>query len=377
MRTQPICKTQVVQFLLGCLLETSKRSVDLIEATKPEPKLSSEPAGKKLLKQVGAALLAVLFIWLSFRGANLEQVWKYAKESDWSYLALTFLSGLLSHLLRAVRWLLLLKPLSPKKISLWNAFSAIIYGYVANLIVPRGGELVRLVSFTTTEKLPMAGVLSTLLIDRLLDVVLLMLLLGSTLTILPASITSSMPWLLPGGASLSILTLIALVALPFLGRIAAYMVTLKPIARFIPESLSGRLQELINQFNEGTKSLTNPVVYPAIAGLSLIIWFLYWLNFYLVLKAFHLDQQVTLLDSFIVFAVGSVGVLIPTPGSIGSFHFLVSQALILTSNVSKDMALSFVSTLHAMSFALVPCPVALFCLIVNLTLKKTRTAPEN
>jgi hypothetical protein len=281
-----------------------------------------------------------------------------------------FLSGLLSHVLRAVRWVLLLKPLSPKKISLWNAFSAIMYGYVANLVIPRGGEVVRLVSFTATEKLPMAGVLSTLLIDRLLDVVLLMLLLGSTLTILPASITSSMPWLLPGGASLSALTLIALIALPFLGRIFAYLVNLKPIAKLIPKTISARLQELITQFNEGTKSLTNPVVYPAIAGLSLAIWFLYWVNFYLVLKAFHLDQVVSLLNSLIVFAVGSVGVLIPTPGSIGSFHFLVSQALMLTSNVDKDMALSFVSTLHAMAFALVPCPVALFCLLVNLTLKK-------
>ena len=313
-------------------------------------------------------------VWLSFRGANLEQVWKYAKESDWSYLALMFVSGLASHVVRAVRWLLLLKPVSQHKISLWNAFTAVMYGNAANLIIPRGGEVVRLLSLTNAEKLPVASVLSTLLIDRLLDVAFLGLLLGATLTVLPPSITSSMPWLLPGGAVLSIVTLAALIALPFMGRIASYVIALGPIHKLIPEHLHAQLKVLLDQFDEGTKSLTNPIIYPAIAILSFVIWFLYWLNFYFVFIAFHLGDIVTPVKSLIVFTVGTAGVLIPTPGAVGSFHFLVSQALILTCNVSQDMALSYVSTLHALSFVLVPVPVALFCLVVNLFLKKNDSA---
>lgn len=322
-------------------------------------------------------MLAVLLVWVSFRGANLEEVLKYAKESDWSYLGLMFLSGLFSHVFRAIRWQLLLKPLTTKRISVWNAFSAIMYGYAANLLVPRGGEVVRLFSITKTESLPLAGVLSTLLIDRLLDVAVLMLLLGATLTILPPSITASMPWLLSGGAALSIVTILALVLMPFFGRVLAYLLALKPVAKLIPAAIEKRLDTLISQFNEGTKAITNPVTYPAIALLSIVIWVLYWLNFYLVIKAFRLDDTVSLINSLIVFTVGSVGVLLPTPGSIGSFHFLVSQALMLATGVSKDVALSYASTLHALAFVIVPCPIALGCIAINLLRQKKNSLPES
>lgn len=279
-------------------------------------------------------------------------------------------TSLFSHFLRAVRWLILLKPLSPKPISLWNSFCAIIYGYAVNVVIPRGGELVRLLAITKSENLPWAGVLSTLLIDRLLDMALLLLLLGSTLIVLPVSITAAMPWLLPGGIILSGGVVLGLIALPFTGRILTALIVSPPIKKLIPPALETSIAKLVDQFTEGTKSLTNPVVYPAITLLSLLMWFLYWLNFYLVICAFRLTGAIDLLNSLIAFAVSSIAVLIPTPGSIGSIHFLVSQALILISGIDKTVALSLASVLHALSFVLVPCLCALVCLLTNLCLQK-------
>jgi uncharacterized protein (TIRG00374 family) len=280
-------------------------------------------------------------------------------------LGLVCLASLASHVLRAVRWQILLKPLSGTKVSLWNSFVAVMYGYAVNVAIPRGGELVRLLTIAKSENLAWAGVLSTLLIDRLLDIALLLLVLGSTLTILPPSITNSMPWLLPGGATLAGVTVVALMALPFMGKIMAKVVAWKPIEKLIPARIEQSLQQLITQFDEGTKSLSNPLAYPIIAALSLAIWLLYWLNYYLVVKALHLDAIVSPLNAWIVFAVGCVGVLIPTPGSIGSVHFLVSQGLMLTAGVDKDQALAFATVLHGLSFILVPCPTALICLAIN------------
>jgi hypothetical protein len=193
------------------------------------------------------------------------------------------------------------------------------------------------------------------------------------LTILPSSITASMPWLLPGGAILSLLTFLALLALPFIGQLITQLLAWQPIRKLIPEAIEATMLKLVDQFNEGTRSLTNPVLYPAITLLSFLIWFLYWLNFYLIVRAFHLSTVVSPLNSLIAFAVSSVSVLVPTPGSIGSVHLLVSQALILTCGINKDVALSFATMLHALCFVLVPCAAALVCLAVNLYLdKRTR-----
>jgi len=276
------------------------------------------------------------------------------------------LTSLLSHLLRSIRWLFLLRPLSSKKVALWNSFCAVIYGYAVNLAIPRGGELVRLLAITKTEKLPAAGVLSTLLIDRLLDIALLMLLLAATLTILPDSVARSMPWLLPFGVVLSLFTLSALLALPVIGPLTIRLLAWQPLKTLLPQNIERIILTFLNQFNEGTRSLTSPVTYPAITFLSFLIWFFYWLSFYLVVWAFHLGSIVSPIKSLAAFALGSVSVLVPTPGSIGSVHLMVSQSLMLIAGINKDMALSFATILHALSFVLVPCIAAIFCFVVNM-----------
>ena len=245
-----------------------------------------------------------------------------------------------------------------------------MFGYAVNVVVPRGGEIVRLITLSKTENLAWASVLPTLLIDRLLDIAMLALLLGATLTILPPSITSAMPWIVPGGTTLSITTVAFLVLLPRLGKIATWFLALEPVAKILPAKLKDRLADLIQQFDQGTRALTNPLAYPALALLSIVIWFLYWLNMLLIIYAFHLQQQVTVLDTVIVFALASASVLVPTPGSIGSYHFVVSQALMLTAKVGQDQALACATVSHAISFIVVAVLASLFCIGVDAIKQK-------
>ncbi len=280
---------------------------------------------------------------------------------------------MLSHFIRALRWLILLKPItqdlssnSPKKpVSLWHSFSAVIFGYATNVVVPRGGELVRLISITKMEKLPWASVLSTLFVDRLLDIVLLGLMVGSTLTILPQSIKSQLPWLLPSGLCLGIGSLFVLLVLPQMAAIIAWFISLPAVNKLISAKAKQALLNLLAQFEAGTRSLTNPLSYPTIALLTFSIWFLYWLSYYLTVLALDLGSCVSIKDSIIVFTIGTVGVLVPTPGCIGPFHLLVSQALMLTTGLTQDKALAFATVLHIFAFVLVPCLTALVCFAID------------
>jgi len=280
------------------------------------------------------------------------------------------LSALCSHLCRAARWLILLKPLKAKNLSLWNSFSAIMFGYAVNVVVPRGGELVRLISLSRSEGLAWAGVLPTLLIDRLLDIALLALVLGGTLAILPPSITKTMPWIGPSGIGLSLTTIIVLLILPRLAVILRRLLSLKPINQILSAHWQDKLNELIRQFEEGTKALTDPLAYPSLAFLSVVIWIFYWLNIYLMVFAFHLEKQVTITATIIVYALASASVLIPTPGSIGSFHLVAKQALMLTAGVDENMALAFVTVLHALTFVVISVVASVFCLSVNAWRKR-------
>lgn len=319
---------------------------------------------KQAVKQVVGLLIACGFLYFAFRGANINELVRYSQNLDLGCLALVFLSAVLSHVVRAVRWVILLQPLSQKKISLWNSFCAIMYGYAINIVLPRGGEIARLVAISKTENIPWAGVLPTMFIDRLLDVAMLVLLLGVTISILPAG-KLSIPGLETIGISLCLATVVGLLMLPFVGKIIRWICANEGVKKSLPEKILNKADELSRQFDLGTQCLMNPLNLLKIAFLSFFMWTLYWGNLYGMIWAFHLNQKVDLVNSLVVFAIGSIGVLVPTPGSVGSYHFLVSQGLQKAAEINSEQALAFATVLHLVGFVLTTCLPAAFCFIVE------------
>ncbi len=331
----------------------------------PPGRTAGNPVATQVAKQVAGIALAAVFLWLSFRNVNLRELWKYVEHLNLWFLLLVVFSGLASHLLRAARWIILLRPLSSRRVGLFNSFAAVMIGYAVNVAIPRGGEVARLVSISRSENLPWAGVLPTMFIDRLLDIALLVALLGLTLTQMPPSATASMPWLVPGGIGLCLATVVGLIVLPFAGRIIKWLTRLPAIENLITKKWMNTASELAAQFDLGTKSLTDPLGFPSIAILSFAIWLFYWLNLYLMVWAFDLQNKIDVAKSLIVFTIGSVGVLVPTPGSVGSYHFLVSQGLQMVAHLDNVQSLAFATVLHAFCFVIVTCVPAALCLAIQ------------
>lgn len=320
------------------------------------------------LKHVVALVFGVALLWFAFRGCNFAEIWNYAKGVNPFYLSLIFLSGIASHFLRAWRWIFLLKPLTPenKNPSLWNSFCSVVYGYAVNAVIPKGGEIVRMVSMSKMENLPWAGVLPTLLIDRLLDVLCLAIMTGLTLTILPDSVKTAMPWITTVGFPMLAGALLALIFLPKLSVIMRYVLKLAFVQKMLPDSIKNKISELMDQFEKGSSGIANPVMYPIITLITIAMWGLYWANFYLMVYGFDLQNKVKLVDTVIVFTIGSVSNFIPTPGSVGGFHVFVKESLMLTSNVNPDQAMAFATVLHLMCYMVTTFIPAGICYLVNM-----------
>ena len=335
----------------------------------PETPAAQEPQpierGKSNLpKQIISALIAIVLLYLAFHNVDPQKLWQYSKDVAPLPIFLTVASALMSHVLRAYRWTILLKPVAGRQIGLFNSFYAVILGYAVNVAIPRGGEVARLLSISKDEKLPWAGVLPTMLIDRMLDMAFLVFLLGSCLLILPKDLLASMPQLIPGGIAMLVATLLGLILLPFVGSILKTIINMDVIKTKLPDRLTSKLAEIAEQFETGTKALKSPVAYPLIAVLSFFIWLCYWLNFYFMLQGFKLDKVVDALNCLIVFTIGSLGVLIPTPGSAGGFHILCAQAMTkVAPSIPYEQALAYATVLHVLTFVLCNCiPAALLFL---------------
>ena len=322
---------------------------------------SLAPSSNNAVKYLLAVVTALTFLWLSFRGTDFVDVLAHSQDVKPIPVFFILVSVLVGTFLRSYRWTLLLAPLrdeSEKPIGQFNAFYAVLMGYAVNIVLPRGGDVVRLISICKTERLPWAGVLATMLIDRMLDVALLAILLGLTLYFLPGEVTSIMPGLVTGGLVLLAVALIGLCLLPTLGHLSQKLLNTAMLKRHIPAKFSAKLSELALQFDQGAGALRSFTRYPFIALLSVLIWFTYWLNFYLMVFAFGLEDNITAIKCLIIFTIGSVGSLIPTPGSIGSIHYLVKMATVATAQISGEHALAFATTLHLFTFILFPSLIA-------------------
>ncbi|MBA3994401.1 MAG: hypothetical protein C0469_12805 [Cyanobacteria bacterium DS2.3.42] len=342
------------------------------------PPEKKESRAKSLIKQVVMIAAAVGLLYFSFRGCDLASIWAYSVKSNPYFLAFMMINAVISHLFRSIRWCMLLKPLADHKISLFNSFTAVMMGYAVNIVVPRGGEVARLVSISQTEKLPVAGVLPTMFIDRLLDIAMLALLLGITLMTVPKEMFGELPpWLVPGGIALTVATFAGLAVLPHVSKIMLWFINLDFVRSKLQDNWRTKLEDLSDQFGVGTKSLTNPVAYLPIAALSFAIWGCYWLNLWFTILAFNIQDKVTPLNTLITFTIGSIGVLVPTPGSVGGYHYLLKTGLMKTSGINADLALAVATLNHFICFILVACIPAAICLAIQSTAKNKAASKQS
>src|SRR6185437_14565932 len=132
---------------------------------------------KNIIKYTIALAAAALLFWLAVRKMDFAQMVNDVRQADFNWIAITVIISLFSHLARAARWNLLLKPLgfAPK---LMNTFLAVMIGYFANIFVPRMGEVSRCAVLNKTENVHFNSAFGTVVAERVFDLICLMLLIG-------------------------------------------------------------------------------------------------------------------------------------------------------------------------------------------------------
>ncbi len=258
-------------------------------------------------------------------------------HADFGWIALVLVAFVISNVNRSIKWLMLLRPLgySPR---FRNAFLSILVGYFANLGLPRMGEVVRAGILARYEHIPAQKVMGTIVTDRLVDLVCMALSLGLALLFEFEKIRdyfgSGWQELTAGANSRSTwLIIVALVAVP-----AALVYTFRHQLK--RTTLYQRLLSLLYGFYEGIMSIRKVERPGWFIFHSLSIWVLYFVMTWLGFKAFEPTSHLGIGAALTVFVFGTLGMVIPSPGGLGTFHALVIAALTLFYDVRGDDAFS-------------------------------------
>ncbi|HSS93793.1 MAG TPA: lysylphosphatidylglycerol synthase domain-containing protein [Candidatus Dormibacteraeota bacterium] len=290
-----------------------------------------------------AIALALLILWL--RTVSLGEVLGHARVHSWPAVVLMFVLFLATSLIRARRWLLLLRPLAP--VGMVRAFAMNAGASLLNYVLPiRSGDAMRGWWLWRRHRVPPGSAVATIVIDKACDLAGVAIVLA-TISVVAASGLVSAPRGLFGAAALAVVLLAAVIGTALLGpRIAR-----SPLARrILPESIAAGLAGQAFAFRAGAKGLWTPSLAVRLAALTAIALLIDAFNFSLLFWA--VGVPVPTLKAMAAYPALLLAFAVPAgPGYVGSLEVAGSLVLGGGLGLSSAVAAGAIVLYHAITAA--------------------------
>ncbi|MBC7653593.1 MAG: flippase-like domain-containing protein [Oligoflexus sp.] len=292
-------------------------------------------------------LLGLAITYYLFKSQYHSNFFDDLSKADKTWILLTAITGLIPHYFRALRWKLLIQPLQHNKVSTLNVFNAIMIGYLANLALPRAGEIIRCAWLSKKESISTISLIGTVITERIID------LLGLGLIVL-IGLGIYFDIILHFTESYNFKELILSKIYLFIALIIVLLLIVIIVFKlFTSENkFAVKIKGFINQLKDGLLSLKKMERPFLFSFYTIAIWFFYVLSTYCGFKMLQETSLLTFYDAILTVIAGSFGMIAPIQGGIGAFHFMVSQCLILL-NISSGPALVYATILHAVQTLLI------------------------
>lgn len=279
-------------------------------------------------------------------GENKSQfLWRMWESADKSMLVLMTLVAMVSHIIRAERWRMLLVPAGASA-RLGTAFLAVMVGYLVNLVIPRGGEVSRALNLYKTDDVKPEVSFGTVVTERIIDVIFLLsfvlisfLVEWDKLLVFLSTLRKDNPNNLPATEEGF--------TVPVWLWVVSAVVILLVWAGFRLRKQE-RFRRLWEGFSSGMFSIFRLDRKALFIFYSLMIWILYFVTTWLVMQAFEQTNALGFEAVLMIFALGSISMAVPLPGGTGSYHTIVPLGLVAFYGLGKSDAVALVFIFHAL-----------------------------
>ena len=259
---------------------------------------------------------------------NWEECKTALKSARYLLFIPVFFILMASHISRAIRWRILMRPLGYRP-KLLNTIFAVMVGYLANLAIPRLGEVLKCTILGKYEKVPADKLVGTILVERAVDVVSLLVVfiiaIATQVDIIGAyAKTTLQTYFFSGNTEMMIVKLLVFVAI-----LVIIYFTLKIVfKKFSNVVLIKKIKNIFNGVGAGLSSVKNLQNKGTFIFHSVFIWFCYaagtYVGFFVIEETAHLPVAA----AFPVLAFASIGMII-TPGGIGTYQLFIMEVMIL------------------------------------------------
>jgi uncharacterized protein (TIRG00374 family) len=286
--------------------------------------------------------LGIFLVWWSVKDLEEEdrsQIRAALQDLRYILIIPVFIILLLSHYIRSLRWRLLINSLGYQP-SAANTFFAVMIGYLANQALPRLGEVLKCTVLARYEKVPADKLVGTIILERLIDAISLLIIFAITLIIQPGIYSELMDSILnapnqPDEKKISG----NLILLILLGIVLLAIITWMVVKKKKPADIAGIFRKIIKRVWEGVSAVQHLKQRKLFIFYTILIWAMYLGGGYIGFSAMQATSHYGIREAFTVLSAGSVGMVI-TPGGIGGYAFLIERSMTVYG-LQQGIALAF------------------------------------
>ncbi|HUS08044.1 MAG TPA: lysylphosphatidylglycerol synthase transmembrane domain-containing protein [Bryobacteraceae bacterium] len=279
-------------------------------------------------------LIAAAFGLSRFRGSSFR--WDLFlttfRSLDLRWLTAAILLILLTYVGRALRWQVMIKPICPSP-SFYNVLVSTVIGFTAIVLFGRPGELVRPYLIAIKEKVPFSSQVATWVLERIFDLLIVLLIFGFALTQVQsdaANLGPGLQWMIrTGGYIVGGLCALCLIILVMLRRFSDTMRRrMLDGLSFLPAKYYARAEQVVTAFTGGMESTRNPYFISQVLFYTVLEWIVIGACNVCLFKAFPATEHFTVMDNLVFMGFVSFGSAVQIPGVGGGMQ--VAAVLILT-----------------------------------------------
>jgi len=297
---------------------------------------------RKVIKLTVSIALAAVLVYFAFRKVEWAEFWESLKCTNWWYIGLSVVVSILALWFRQLRWQMMLTPLDPqvKGIDIWDADNI---GNLANIAIPGAGEFTRC-GLMSSKKAKYDKVFGTILMERIWDlvaiVVMLILALGLMWNKLGNFFINNVVKPTAGNFSFGLGWILICVVALCAGCIWAIFKFRK---RFeVLEKAAGLIEGMAQGFVSSLKIKKKMLFFIY----TVLIWLMYVLTTLFTFLAMPELAHLGFGDSLFLSAIGNFASVIPVPGGIGAYHYLVTITLTNLYDSTWELGILFATLSH-------------------------------
>lgn len=294
-------------------------------------------------------VIGIILLWLAFRNVETRKLIAGLQDADYKWVILSVIFGLFAYLSRTRRWVLLIKPLGYDP-SFKNSFFSLMTGYLANLALPRLGEITRCVALGKKEKIPVDQLFGTVVIERTIDLISLLSITFALILQRGEQINQFLKVSILIPLQQKVFSMFGFTWLVWLVLLIAMILALFLLVKFRHRlrkiRFFAKIIDTVKGFVNGLKTIIHLKNKWEFIFHTVFIWFNYTLMTWIVVYAIDSTSHLTFSDSIFLLVIGGLAMSAPVQSGLGAFHYIISRGLAFVKGVKIEDGLVYAFLTH-------------------------------